>query len=59
MYKGYELLDLFEESFNDFDSLYNNGLKRYNYNKSEIETKIKSFVKPNGNLDGSKMQAYE
>jgi len=57
MHKGYELLSLPTESFNNFDSLYKSGLIRYDSRKSKIKTQIDSFVKPDGHLDGSKMQA--
>jgi hypothetical protein len=57
MYKAFELKKIFNNSFNDLESLYQKGQTRYNNNKSEVETKIKSFVKTNGNLDGDKMQA--
>jgi hypothetical protein len=57
MYSAFELENLFESSFDDLESLFQDGKTRYEENKSKIETQIKSFVKPNGHLDGSKMQA--
>lgn len=57
MHKGFELF--VSESFweeNYFNRLLSDGRKRYNLQKRDVETKIKSFTLEGGNLDGSSMQ---
>jgi len=57
MYIGYEL-KLEKRNFNgSIEELASKGISRYDAIKTQIETKIKSFIQPNGSLDGSKMQA--